>query len=180
MFIPKPHFPSGMATSWMGEGLSNPDSVKPFRVLSDSMRPSKVTSSVIFTSSVRSMAPKTCALDILGQCYEWLLALTAAKECSDTAPLKETASAIVCIESGLVKTGWKVEKEASQSISWCRVRQKPHVGFAHALSPLSQPALFTCSWSWAKHARDSRQLQDKSWILGKFYYFSCNCSTKYV
>jgi hypothetical protein len=74
---------------------------------------------------------------------------------------------------------WKKRHRSQSHRAECGKRQKPHVGFAHALSPLSQPALFTCSWNLAEHARDSRLLQDKSWILGKFILFSFNCFTKY-
>ena len=50
--LPKPHLPSGIAFSWIGDGLSKPAFLSPFNTELDKSKPSKLIFSLITTSPV--------------------------------------------------------------------------------------------------------------------------------
>ena len=55
-YLPKPQRPSGMAFSWIGEGLSKPHELRPFKTSGESSNDLKSTSSSVNTSPVRCLS----------------------------------------------------------------------------------------------------------------------------
>jgi len=60
--LPKPHLPSGIALSCIGDGFLNPLLWRPFKVTSDNSIPVKSISSLINTSCVRGLSSNTWAV----------------------------------------------------------------------------------------------------------------------
>lgn len=60
--LPKPHLPSGIALSCIGDGFLNPLLCRPLKVNSDNSIPLNSTSSSITTSTVLGLSPKTWAV----------------------------------------------------------------------------------------------------------------------
>jgi hypothetical protein len=60
--LPKPHLPSGIALSCIGDGFLNPLLWRPFKVTSVNNIPVKSISSLIHTSCVRGLSSNTWAV----------------------------------------------------------------------------------------------------------------------
>lgn len=62
--VPKPHRPSGIAFSWIGDGRWNPAFWRPLNILSDRSSPEKLTFSFIKTSPVLDFPCMSWATDV--------------------------------------------------------------------------------------------------------------------
>lgn len=62
--VPKPHRPSGIAFSWIGDGRWNPAFWRPLNILSDRSSPEKFTFSFIKTSPVLDFPCMSWATDV--------------------------------------------------------------------------------------------------------------------
>ena len=64
--LPRPHLPSGIALSWIGDGFSNPAFLSPRSTSSESNKEPKSNFSSVTTSSVRFFSPNLWAVRNLG------------------------------------------------------------------------------------------------------------------